>query len=102
MTTTKKDTKKAITKMIAAKRPASDAPKTDSVTGELTVADVAREHNVDPKKARAALRAAGMKAKDGRWPTFARGSKMHQQVLGAIVGESPDVVLTQAPVAKDE
>ena len=63
----------------------------------LTVADVDREQGVDPKKARAALRAAGMKAKDGRWPTFKRGSKMHQQVLGSITGESPTAVLTQKP-----
>lgn len=82
------------------KKPTTKKPATKTTTkgdDELTVADVAREQGVDPKKARAALRAAGMKAKDGRWPTFARGSKMHQQVLGAITGESPDVVLTQEP-----
>jgi hypothetical protein len=63
----------------------------------LTVSGVAREHGVDPKVARAALRAAGMKSKDGRWPTFRRGSLTHRKVLGAIVGESPDVVVTVKP-----
>jgi hypothetical protein len=63
----------------------------------LTVVDVAREHGVDPKVARGSLRAAGMKAKDGRWPSFRRGSTMHRRVLGAIVGESPRVVVTAKP-----
>ena len=63
----------------------------------LTVADVAREQRMDPKKARAALRAAGMKAKDGRWPTFSRGGAVHRRVLGAITGESPNAVLTPKP-----
>jgi hypothetical protein len=65
---------------------------------ELTVADVARELGVDPKKARAALRAAGMKATKGRWPAFRRGSVQHRKVLCAITGENASVVLTQKPV----
>ena len=87
------------TKKKDAKKPAAKKPTKTNVQppDELTVSDVAREHGVDPKKARAALRAAGMKSKDGRWPTFKRDSKQHREVLGAIVGESPEVVLTAAP-----
>lgn len=63
----------------------------------LTVTDVAREHGVDPKVARAALREAGMKRSKGRWSTFRRGSRMHRRVLGAIFGEHPSTVLTVKP-----
>lgn len=50
-----------------ATKPAKD-PNT------LSVSDVAREIGVDPKRARARLRAARGKATDGRWDTVARGS----------------------------
>lgn len=63
----------------------------------LTVSDVAREQGVDPKVARAALRAAGKKAKGRRWPTFRRGSRTHREVLAAITGESASVVVTAKP-----
>src|ERR1043165_3205516 len=39
----------------------------DGEASKCPVADVAREHGVDPKVARASLRAAGMKSKKGRW-----------------------------------
>jgi hypothetical protein len=64
---------------------------------QLTVADVARELGVDPKKARAALRATGMRASKGKWPAFRRGGQLHRQVLAATTGESASVVLTQKP-----
>jgi len=42
----------------------------------LSVSDVARELGVDPKRARARLRAAGLGAIEGRWQTVERGTPL--------------------------
>lgn len=51
---------------------------------ELSVSDVASECGVDPKRARARLRAAGKTAIEGRWPTVKRGSKEHDELVGIL------------------
>jgi len=62
------------------KKPAKDPSM-------LTVGDVARELGIDPKRARARLRAAGQKANEGRWPKVKRGSKEYDALVVAL---SPD------------
>lgn len=46
----------------------------------MTVGDVAREIGVDPKRARARLRALDKAAVEGRWPKVRRGSPEHEQL----------------------
>lgn len=57
----------------------------------LTVSDVAREAGVDPKHARARLRAAGKAAVEGRWSKVKRDSDEHKE-LANLIQKSPDVV----------
>ncbi len=73
---TKKKTKPA-TKKAPAKKATKTPPKDVPTDDTLTVSVVAREVGIDPKAARAVLRAAGRTAKDGRWPTVERGSAEH-------------------------
>lgn len=60
------------------------ATKKTEPTDELTISDIARELKLDPKRARAALRAAGKKAVDGRWPTVKRDSKAHLDIVALL------------------
>lgn len=59
------------------KKPAKDP-------NMLSVSDVARELGIDPKRARARLRASGGSAVEGRWPKVLRGSKEHDALVGAL------------------
>jgi hypothetical protein len=54
-----------MTKKTTPKKPAMKKPDAD----ELTIRDIARELKLDPKVARARLRAAGRSATDGRSAT---------------------------------
>lgn len=57
----------------------------------LTVGDVARELGLDPKRARARLRASGASAVEGRWPKVKRGSKEHDALVATLsASESRD------------
>lgn len=51
---------------------------------QLTVGDVARELGLDPKRARARLRASGASAVEGRWPKVQRGSKEHDALVATL------------------
>ena len=53
-------------------------PKND---GKLSVSDVAKAMDMDPKVARAKLRRYGQTAVDGRWPRFTPGSKEHKAMI---------------------
>lgn len=53
----------------------------------LSVSDIARELNIDPKRARARLRASGKAAADGRWPLVPRGSEDHTALERIIKGD---------------
>lgn len=53
----------------------------------LSVSDIARELNIDPKRARARLRASGKAAADGRWPLVLRGSNEHANLAAIIKGD---------------
>lgn len=50
----------------------------------LTVGDVARELGIDPKRARARLRASGQSAVEGRWPKVKRQSPEHDALIAAL------------------
>ena len=71
--------------------PPAKKPKKSPTEDLLSVADVARELGIDPKAARAALREAGKKAKDGRWPKMQRGSDAHTALLLFFEGNSDGV-----------
>lgn len=53
----------------------------------LSVSDIARELNIDPKRARARLRASGRAAAEGRWPLVTRGSEEHVALSTIIKGD---------------
>jgi hypothetical protein len=57
----------------------------------LSVSDVAREMGVDPKAARAALRAAGRGADGKRYSKVARGSAEHTALLLFLEGNQDGV-----------
>ena len=63
--------------------PAPKKPEAKKEEDEdmMSVSDVARELGLDPKRARARLRAAGQAATEGRWPKVKRGSKKHQELI---------------------
>lgn len=63
-----------------AKKPAKDP-------NFLSVSDIAREFGIDPKRARARLRASGKAAADGRWPLVARDSAEHLAMSTIIKGD---------------
>lgn len=63
-----------------AKKPAKDP-------NFLSVSDIARELNIDPKRARARLRASGRAAAEGRWPLVTRGSEEHVALSTIIKGD---------------
>lgn len=69
-----------MTKKATTKKTKTD----DTATDELTISDIARELKLDPKRARATLRAAGKKAVDGRWPTVKRDSKAHTDIVALL------------------
>lgn len=64
-------------KAVAPKKPVKDPDM-------LTVGDVARELGVDPKRARARLRASGKSAVEGRWPKVRRGTPEHDALIAAL------------------
>jgi hypothetical protein len=100
MSTTKKQpTKKPATKKSLAKsppnKPTSKAPETKPTKNDgadmLSVSDVAREMGVDPKAARAALRAAGKGADGTRYSKIARGSAEHTELMLFLEGNQDGV-----------
>lgn len=75
------------------KARAKSAPPTKLAkvaSGELTVVDVAHSLKLDPKIARAKLRRAGMSATEGRYPTMAKGSRAHTQILAILKGANDE------------
>lgn len=50
----------------------------------MSVSDVARSLGLDPKRARAKLRASGMAATEGRWEKVKRGSKKYQELVALL------------------
>ena len=54
----------------------------------ITVVDVAEEHNIDPKVARAKLRRKGLKSNEGRWPRFKRDSAEHKDMIKLLKGDT--------------
>lgn len=77
-----------------APQKAADAELDKTVAGKkpedadmLSVSDVARELGLDPKRARAKLRALGQSATEGRWPKVKRGSKKHQELVDLLTPE---------------
>jgi hypothetical protein len=56
----------------------------------VSVSDIARELGLDPKRARAKLRAAGQAATEGRWPKVKRGSKKYQELVAMLSPEPAD------------
>lgn len=76
----------------AAKPKKEKAAKPDKPAKDpnaLSVSDIARELGVDPKRARARLRAANLGAVEGRWPTVTRGTPMFVE-WSAIINPSED------------
>lgn len=79
---------------------ASDAELDKTVAGKkaedadmLSVSDVAREAGLDPKRARAKLRAAEhppVAATEGRYPKVKRDSKTHKALVAFFKPEEPD------------
>lgn len=59
-------------------------PKKERDANVLTVGDVARDIGVDPKRARARLRALGEGAVEGRWPKVRRDSDEHRALIAKI------------------
>ena len=70
------------------KKAKKEEPKEDD--DMMSVSDVARELNIDPKRARARLRAAGQAATEGRWPKVKRGSKKYQELVALLSPEPSD------------
>lgn len=77
------------------REPKTDATKTAAkkppVADTLSVSDVAREMGVDPKKARAALRASGRGADGKPYARVARGSDEHTALMLFLEGNQDGV-----------
>lgn len=77
-------------------KPAKVDPpaKVDADPNALTVSDVAREHNLDPKVARSKLRRHGFlgthRATEGRWPKVKKGSEEYKALVAIITAEDDD------------
>ena len=54
---------------------------------DVTVSDIARSLNINPKIARAKLRQAGLKAVDGRWPVVQRDSPDYKTIVATLTDE---------------
>lgn len=52
----------------------------------LSIVEVAEELGISAKVARAKLRRKGMKANEGRWPTFKRDSVEHKDFINLLKG----------------
>jgi hypothetical protein len=90
-TTTEGDIrKKADAELDAAVRKPEKAKKDPTM---VSVSQVAQELGLDPKRARARLRAAGKAANEGRWPLVKIGSAEHAQLVA---------LLTPAPKAEPD
>lgn len=94
----------SVAKASVAKKEKATKPAKDP--NFLSVSDIARELGIDPKRARARLRASGKAAADGRWPLVARGSEEHVAMSGIIKGddkpvEAKDIVPSPAKVDED-
>lgn len=63
------------------KKKAAPKAKDD---GKMSVSDIARSCGVDPKRARARLRAAGLGAIEGRWPMIDKDSKLFKEYCAII------------------
>lgn len=75
----------SVTKASVAKKEKAAKPAKDP--NFLSVSDIARELNIDPKRARARLRASGRAAAEGRWPLVTRGSEEHVALSTIIKGD---------------
>lgn len=67
-------------------KPKAEEPKKED-DDMMSVSDVARELGLDPKRARAKLRAGGQAATEGRWPKVKRGSKKYQELVALLAPE---------------
>lgn len=76
--------------------PKKKDPKKDP--SMLSVSQIAQELGLDPKRARAKLRAAGQSATEGRWSLVKRDSKEHKQLVALLSAGKPKA----AKVADDE
>lgn len=56
----------------------------------VSVSEIARGLGIDPKRARAKLRAGGASATDGRWPKVKRGSKRYQELVDLLTPADSD------------
>lgn len=74
---------------VAKKKEKKEKPAKDP--NMMSVSDIARELGIDPKRARARLRASGKAAADGRWPLVARDSSEHVAMSGIIKGDDKPV-----------
>lgn len=81
------------------KAPEPEAKKDDDM---LSVSDVARELGLDPKRARAKLRAKGQAATEGRWPKVKRGSKKHQELVEFLTPDDEEKSEDEEDDADDE
>jgi len=72
---------------VAKKAPAvktavtTKAPPVDKADGLLSISDIAKSLNMDPKVARAKLRRNGLSSDDGRWARIKPDSKEHQEII---------------------
>lgn len=62
------------------------AKKTEPATEKtlISVAELARELQIDPKLARAKLRRKGYKSSEGHWPVMERGGKLFNEIKGIL------------------
>ena len=72
--------------MSVKKKAKKEAKKTEGTpdTNTISVANLARELGIDPKKARAKLRKAGWSAEGKRYPDVIRDSKQFDEVVDII------------------
>lgn len=78
--------KPAAEKPAKKEKPSKPAPDPNL----LSVSDVAKALGIDPKRARAKLRAAGQAAVEGRWPKVTRGSKEHDAMIILLSAEKDE------------
>lgn len=104
----KEKRKSEIDQFVKTKQAAKNAPATNNKPKEhkvvektktekvkedaslLSIAQIAAELGLDPKRARAKLRAAGQSATEGRWPKVKRDGKEHKMLVALLTPEPAD------------
>jgi len=108
---TKRNAPKAPDASEDAPQAPADAPKGDSASDDashdeaLSVSDIARELELDPKAARAKLRKAGLKEElkfEGRWPKAARGSDLFKRYVEVMTYVEVKTETVEVATPKDE